>query len=49
MNKTRKIFFALGILLLFIVVCITAINLYVLSFSKENYYTNIETLVSKEV
>jgi SanA protein len=49
MNKTKKIFLGLWILLLLVVFFIVGINFYVVDFSKENYYTNIEALEPKEV
>jgi SanA protein len=49
MSRVKKIFFGLWILLLLVVFFIIAINFYVISFSKENYYTRIEALEPKEV
>lgn len=49
MSKLKKIIIWLWIFSLFVLLSILAINLYVLSFSKTNYYTSIDELEQKYV
>lgn len=49
MKNTKKILLILWSILLFLVLVITAINFYVLSFSKTNYYIQVNDLPEKYV